>query len=189
MRRLRDWLSTRIYLFFKVYLLNYVVAWLPFVRFRLWYYRRVIGMSIGPDSVLGMGCYFTGDRLHEITIGQHCFINRIFAAVTAPLVLGDHVMIGHNVSLYTTDHDPDDPAFSRRNAPIIIGDRVWIGSQAMILKGVTIGEGAVVAAGAVVTKDVAPYTIVGGNPARLIRERRTREFTYSLSLENLPPFH
>ena len=58
----------------------------------------------------------------------------------------------------------------------IIHDNVWIGSSAIILKGVTIGEGAVVAAGSVITRDVKAFTIVGGNPAKLIRERGTRTF-------------
>ena len=80
------------------------------------------------------------------------------------------------VELYTSDHDPDDPYFSRRDAPITIHDNVWIGSSAIILKGVTVGEGAVVAAGSVVTRDVKAFTIVGGNPAKLIRERGTRTF-------------
>ena len=64
---------------------------------------------------------------------------------------------------------------------IEIHDRAWIGSRVLILKGVTIGEGAVVAAGSVVTRNVPPFTIVGGNPARVIRERGAREFTYRAS--------
>jgi len=189
MRRLRDWLSTRLYQFFKVYALNHIVAWIPFVRFRLWYYRKIIGMTIGPDTALWMGCRFVGDKVNQITIGRGCSFPRTFFVASAPISIGDYVVLGHYVSLYTADHDPDDPAFTRRDAPIIIGSRAWIGSQAIILKGVTIGEGAVVTAGAVVAKDVPPYTIVGGNPASVIRERRTRTFTYTHSLDNLPPFN
>ncbi len=187
MRKLRDWLSTLLYQFFKVYVLNHVVAWLPCMRLRLWYYRRVIGMRIGPDTVMWMGCRFSGDRLDAITIGRGCSIPRAFFVASAPITLGDYVVLGHDVAFYTADHDPDDPAFSRRDAPITVGERAWIGSQSIILKGVTIGEGAVVAAGSVVTKDVPPFTIVGGNPAQVIRERGTRTFTYTISRDQVPP--
>lgn len=86
------------------------------------------------------------------------------------ITIGNGVLIGHNVVLATLNHDP---APARRAwlhpAPIVIGDRVWIGSNATVLPGVTIGDGAIVAAGAVVTKDVAPNTVVAGVPARLLR--------------------
>lgn len=79
-------------------------------------------------------------------------------------------MIGHNVVLATINHDLT-PGNGRKNhyAPIMIGRNVWVGSNATILPGVTIGEWAVVAAGAVVTKDVPPYTVVGGTPAKFIK--------------------
>lgn len=80
-------------------------------------------------------------------------------------------MIGHNVVLATINHDLL-PQNNRKNhyAPIKIGNHVWIGSNATVLSGVTIGEWAVVAAGAVVTKDVPPYTMVGGVPAKIIKK-------------------
>ena len=86
------------------------------------------------------------------------------------IFIGDRVLIGHNVVLATLNHDLD-PA-KRANlhpAPIRIGNDVWIGSNATVLPGVTIGDGAIVAAGAVVTKDVAPLTVVAGVPAREIK--------------------
>lgn len=85
--------------------------------------------------------------------------------------IGDGVLIGHNVVLATINHDLL-PQNNRKNhyAPIKIGNHVWIGSNATVLSGVTIGEWAVVAAGAVVTKDVPPYTVVGGVPAKIIKK-------------------
>ncbi len=190
MRRLRDWISTRIHLFFKVYAVNQLVTWLPLVRLRLWYFRHIVGIEIGPDTALWMGCVFLGGRVREIKIGRGCSIPRTFFVAGAPITIGNCVTFGHEVALYTSDHDPDAPDFQRRDAPITIGDYAWIGSRAIILKGVTVGEGAVVAAGSVVTSDVAPYTIVAGNPARLIRERGTRVVMLNAegTLDSLPPF-
>lgn len=82
----------------------------------------------------------------------------------------DGAFIGHNVVLATINHDLN-PKNNRKNiyVPIVIGNHVWIGSNATILQGVTIGEWAVVAAGAVVTKDVPPFAVVGGVPAKIIK--------------------
>ena len=86
------------------------------------------------------------------------------------IIIGDGSFIGHNVVLATINHDLD-PANNRKNhyAPITIESHVWIGSSATILPGVTIGKWAVVAAGAVVIKDVPPHTVVGGVPARVLK--------------------
>ena len=89
------------------------------------------------------------------------------------IIIEDGSFIGHNVVLATINHDLD-PTNNRKNhyAPITIESHVWIGSNATILPGVTIGEWAVVAAGAVVIKDVPPYTVVGGVPARVLKTVR-----------------
>lgn len=188
-QRVRDWASTRIYIFFKHYAVNYIVTWIPFLSFRMWYYRRIARMKIGPHTALWMGCTFYGDAIHKITIGSHCSLAATAFTAGTSITIGDHVTTGRDVALFTSDHDPDDPAFGRREEPICIGERVWIGSRAIVLKGVTIGDGAVISAGSVVTKDVAPYTIVGGNPARYIRDRGAREFTTEFLLDNLPPWN
>jgi maltose O-acetyltransferase len=90
------------------------------------------------------------------------------------------VSIGPEASILTLGHDPQSPDFADRGGAVTIGDRAWIGFRALVLPGVTIGEGAVIAAGAVVTKDVPPYTIVGGNPAREIGQR-TDQLEYRLA--------
>jgi maltose O-acetyltransferase len=72
----------------------------------------------------------------------------------------------------------DSPSFEARYEPIAIDDWAWIATNAIVLAGVTIGEAAVIAAGAVVTKDVPPYSIVGGNPAKTIGERKKQQFDY-----------
>ncbi len=182
MKRVRrlanDYLAVPLLGFLRTWVLNTVVSNLPVARLRYGYYRHVCGIKIGRGTSIWTGARFTGGRMNAITIGNYCSIPyNSFWVVGAPITIGDHVVFGHMVELYTSDHDPDDPAFSRRDAPIVIGDRVWIGSRAIILKGVTVGEGAVVAAGSMVTRDVAEYTIVAGRPATYIRERGARDLT------------
>lgn len=91
----------------------------------------------------------------------------------AKVTIGDHVMIGPNVDIYTVNHPLDKEGRRRYHAtalPVTIGNDVWIGGKATILPGMTIGDNVVVAAGAVVTKDVPANTIVAGVPARVIKE-------------------
>lgn len=112
-----------------------------------------------------------------LTLGEHVYIapNSLLSA-HEQLVIGDDTQIGDGVSIRDNDH-----RFDRRDvpirlqghtcAPVVIERDVWIGSHAVVLKGVRIGTGAVVAAGAVVTKDVPPYAVVAGVPAKLLRYR------------------
>lgn len=87
------------------------------------------------------------------------------------ITVGDETNISSHVKLITGSHDIDDPYFTADFRPITIGNHCWLGTGAMVLKGVTIGDGAVVAAGAVVVKDVPPYEVWGGVPAKFIRKR------------------
>nr|WP_269810123.1 sugar O-acetyltransferase [Kineosporia rhizophila] len=132
--------------------------------------RSVVG-SVGEGANFEpvFRCEF-GRNIH---LGQNFFAN--FDCVMldgAPIRIGDHVLLGPKVGLYTSNHALD-PAERRAGActarPITIGNEVWIGGGATILPGVTVGDGAVVAAAAVVTKDVPSRTIVAGNPARVLR--------------------
>jgi len=88
------------------------------------------------------------------------------------LRIGDNVAIAYRTMLLLGGHDPQDPDFSHFLGSIVIEDYVFIGAGVVVNPGVTIGRGSVVAAGSVVTKNVPPYTIVGGNPAKPIGERR-----------------
>ncbi len=138
---------------------------------------RLTGKEIAPDFRLFPPFYT--DFGKNITIGRDVFINSgCHFQDQGGIKIGDGALIGHNAVLATIDHDLD-PAMNRKNhyAPIKIGAHVWIGSNATILSGVSIGEWSVVAAGAVVTKDVPPMTVVGGVPARIIKritEKATR---------------
>lgn len=110
----------------------------------------------------------------NIKIGKDVFVNSgCCFQDQGGVTLGDGCLVGHNVVFATLDHDKRP---GRRGdmtaAPIVVGKDVWIGAHATILKGVTIGDGAIVAAGAVVTRDVPPNTIAAGVPARVVKTIR-----------------
>ena len=131
--------------------------------------EQITGHSV--DESFHLFPPFYTDFGKNIQFGQNVFVNSgCHFQDQGGIKIGDGVLIGHNVVLATINHDLD-PAQNRKNhyAPITIGNHVWIGSNATILSGVTIGDWAVVAAGAVVTRDVPPRTIVGGVPANVIK--------------------
>lgn len=112
--------------------------------------------------MINFGCLFDGRKFHIRT--RH------------------DVSIGPEASILTLGDDPQSSDFCDRGGDVVIGDRVWIGYRAIVLPGVTIGEGAVIGAGAIVTKDVEPFAIVAGNPAKKIGER-TKDLRYSLQYD------
>lgn len=159
----------------KYYIATYWVAHIPSFRLRHWYYRNILKYPIGRDSSLHMGLFVTGNH---ITVGDNVVINRkVYLDGRIGIKLGNNISISPEVYIVSMEHDPNDPMFATRGGTVRIDDHVWIGSRAIILPNVHIGEGAVVAAGAVVTKDVMPYQIVAGVPARVIAER-TRQIEY-----------
>ena len=130
---------------------------------------ELTGKEVDPSFTLFPPFYT--DFGKNITIGKNVFINSgCHFQDQGGITIGDGSLIGHNVVLVTVNHALE-PEKNRTNsyAPIHIGEHVWIGSNATILAGVNIGQWAVVAAGAVVTKDVPAYTVVGGVPARVIK--------------------
>lgn len=130
---------------------------------------RLTGKEI--DETFRMFPPFYTDCGKNITVGKNVFINTgCRFQDQGGIRIGDHVLIGHNVVLATLNHDfaPYNRA-TMHPAPIHIEDRVWIGANATVVPGVTIGENSIVAAGAVVTKDVPPNTIVGGVPAKVLK--------------------
>ena len=155
--------------FFLVEFLNLTYVFFPNPIRR--YYLRLFGLVIdsrkscihrkckffhigkfrmGRDSVINFGCYIDNRR---------------------GVYIGNNVGIAHNTKIYTLGHNLDDPTFSTKGAPVYIEDNVFVFSNAIVMPGVTIGEGAIVLAGSVVTKNVAPWTVVGGNPAKIVRVR------------------
>ena len=135
--------------------------------------REIMGRLIGKqvDRSFRMFPPFYTDFGKNITIGKGVFINSgCHFQDQGGIEIGDGALIGHNVVLATINHDLN-PKENRKNhyAAIKIGAHVWIGSNATVLPGVTIGDYAVVAAGAVVTRDVPAMTVVGGVPAKVLK--------------------
>lgn len=142
--------------------------------------------ACGENVSLGRGCEFVG--IGNMHIGRNVSIgmNNTFYSTRAEIIIGDHVMTGPGVTMVTGNHRidvigryMDEIGDAEKRAEddediVLKGDN-WLGADCVILKGVTIGEGAVVSAGAVVTKDVPPYSIVGGVPAKVIKMRFTDE--------------
>lgn len=167
------------------YATNYIIAYIPSHTIRNAWYRRVLGWDIGRGVSILMGPYIqmTGIRTsgRRVSIGNGTVVNQKCLIYTSGgLVIGNNVSISAEVALITGTHDINDPGFPSDYRPIVIDDYAWIGTRAMILQGVTIGQGAVVMAGAVVTKDVEPFAVVGGVPARQITERTLRNPSYQL---------
>ena len=162
---------------FELMLLRWV-GYVPFHHFRRFCYR-LAGVKIGEASTIHMWANFFEPRGVEIgrdtIVGDHCFLDG-----RDRLKIGNHVDIASQVLIYNSEHDINADDFRAITAPIEIGDWVFVGPRAIILPGVKIGEGAVIAAGAVVTKEVAPFKIVGGVPAKEIGERNLKNPQYRL---------
>jgi maltose O-acetyltransferase len=134
---------------------------------------RFIFKKCGKNIIIERGAYFG----YDVEIGDYSSIGtnaRLDGA--ANIVIGNHVMMAPDVVIVTANHKHDDitrPMMGQgfERAPVIIGDDVWIGTRAIILPGVKIGRSSIIGAGAVVAKDVAPFSIVVGNPATLVKKR------------------
>jgi acetyltransferase-like isoleucine patch superfamily enzyme len=147
------------------------MKWFPYF-IRHIFVRRILKIGLGSESSIAMGVFLTGNK---ITIGSNTVINRgVYLDGRAALFIGNNVNVSHQTLIQTLTHDSQSPYFIAVEKPVVINDHVWIGARALICPGVTIGEGAIVGAGAVVTKSVAPYTIVGGNPAIKIKMRASQ---------------
>lgn len=172
-----------IWLDLVLYKLNIISAIIPFHSIRNFYYR-ICGVKIGKNSYIHMGARFYFPAGVEIgqgsIIGDHAFLDG-----RAPLIIGNNVDIASQVLIYNSQHDIHSEDFVSTDGAVEIGDYVFIGPRAIILPGVKIGRGAVVAAGAVVTGDVKEFEIVGGVPAKVIGERKNNDPHYKLGRARL----
>lgn len=155
----------------------------PFHSVRKFFYR-ISGMKIGKGSTIHMWARFFYPK--GITIGDDTIIgDHVFLDGRAPLKIGNHVDIASSVQIYNSQHDVDSEDFGAIEAPVEIGDYVFFGSRAIILPGVKIGKGVVVAAGAVVTGDIGEFEVWGGVPAKFIRKRNLKDPHYRLGRARL----
>lgn len=155
-----------------------LVGYVPSHILRKIAYRFLFHIRIGKLSSIHWKARFR--RPSKLVIGNNCVIGEfVMIDARSGVVIGNNVNIAGEVAIYTKEHDPDSSTFDVKGGPVIIDDYVYIGSRVVILPDVHIGQGAVVATGAVVTQDVPPYHIVGGIPAKFIRER-SHDLHYTL---------
>lgn len=168
-------IKKQIFIFFIGYerYLIHRIKMFPSHAVRNWVYRNIYLVDKHKTSVIYFGCEIrSGVNLHigkGSIIGDNCILD-----ARQGIYIGENVNLSSEVHLWTEAHDVNDPYFRSmpcNHGPIHIGDRVWLGSNVTVLDKVNIGEGAVVCSGAVVTKDVGPYVIVAGIPAKKIGER------------------
>jgi maltose O-acetyltransferase len=146
------------------------------IRCMLW---RWLGIKIGKHTSIHRNCRFYNPS--GVTIGKHCVILRdVLLDGRIGITVGSNVNISEGVIFFSLQHDVNNPEWELAGGKIWVGDYSFIGARAIILPGVEIGKGAVVAAGTVVTRNVEPFTIVAGVPARPIGERN-RNLTYTLN--------
>ena len=154
------------------FLILQVIGIIPSQTIRNYLYAKHFKLNIGDNTVIYNSCHLRDP--HKITIGNNSSIgDRCILDGRSGLTIGDSVNMSTEAWIWTLQHDPHDPDFAAVGAPVVIEDYAWISCRTIILPGVTIGRGAVVAAGAVVTKSVEPYAIVGGVPAKKIGDRNT----------------
>jgi maltose O-acetyltransferase len=168
------------------YVTNHLVNRIPSFRLRHAWYRRYVGLEMASGARVHLGCYLwhygrrsvraAGARIGEGTwIGRNCCLD-----LRGGLEIGDHVSVSPEVMILTSGHSVQDPEFALTVDRVEIGHHAWLGARSVVMPGVTVGYGAVVAAGAVVTRDVEPLVIVGGVPARPIGTRDPTAIGYRL---------
>ena len=153
-----------------LYITNRIVARVPSHTLRLAFYRHVLKCEIGPGSHIFMDAWFDSKRRFQMgansVVNQRCRLDN-----RGGITIGENVSISAEVCILSADHDVQSRNFAGRERAVVIEDYVFVGTRAMLLPGVHLGRGAVVAAGAVVTRNVEPYTIVAGVPAKPIGTR------------------
>jgi acetyltransferase-like isoleucine patch superfamily enzyme len=159
--------------------------------FRAWAKRLLLlrqlfaqGVVARRGAKVGELCFFsdpdgiTGD-LSRFSVGDESFVGRVVIAVHAEVKIGSRVCINDGAKLLTASHEVADAHWRSFARPIVIEDYAWIATDALILPGVTIGRGAVVGAGAVVTQSVPAGAVAVGNPSKIMEGRRARDLDYS----------
>lgn len=196
-QKMKNWIKSKqdnpiIYFFIQLYfiwkdLLLFLVTltgYIPSHIIRNLLYRNLFKIKVPNNSIIYWKCRFFEPS--GLTIGQNSIIgNNAFLDGRKQIYIGNNVNIAAEVMIYTLEHDITSPTFNSVGGTVVINDWVFIGSRVIILPGVKIGEGAVIASGAVVTKNVAPWTMVGGVPAKLIKNRPIVKYKIDTSRKKL----
>ncbi len=152
--------------------LTYTIIPHPLRRF----YLRIFGIKIGQNSCIHRGCKFF--HIGKLCIGKNSVVNfGCYLDNRRGISIGNNVGIAHNTKIYTAGHNINSPLFEPNGNPVVVEDNVFIFSNVLIMPGVTIGKGAIILPGSVVTKNIPPRKIAGGNPAKIVKER-TAEINY-----------
>jgi acetyltransferase-like isoleucine patch superfamily enzyme len=169
-----------------LWVISSVAARIPSRALRHVIYRHVLRLDFDVTAKIHKGLeIISASKVHigpGTIIGQDALLDG-----RESIRFGSNVNLGGEVAIFTLQHDVRSSTFAAVGGPVTVGDRAWLSFRTTILPGVTIGEGAVVAAGAVVTKDVPPYTIVAGIPAKVIGNR-PQDLTYDFSHNRAPWF-
>ena len=141
--------------------------------------RTLIKKGAEISATAEIGNIIADGNKKNLNVGSFSFLGRVTVALHDKVVIGNFVCINDGVQLLTASHDVSDPEWKSKKSPIVIEDYAWVATNAIILPGVQIGKGAVVGAGAVVSKNVQPYEIVTGNPAKPITKKRCTNLEYN----------
>jgi putative colanic acid biosynthesis acetyltransferase WcaF len=180
-----EWMSLlpRLPRFLAQAVFNLLITHLPGHWLRL-AWLRALGARVGRGTIVFRGTTVIGAE--HLVLGERVQVGfRVVLDARGGLTVAEDVLLSSDSQLLTANHNVASDDFERQVAPIVIADHAWVATRAMVLAGVTVGRGAVVAAGGVAARDVAPLTIVGGVPARPLRER-TGGLDYRLDARRPP---
>jgi maltose O-acetyltransferase len=167
--------------------LEYKVSFIPSNWLRKQIYKFIFKMKIGKNVTFHYRTEIRGG--YKISIGDGTIIgDNVLLDGRSGLYIGKNVNFSSNASVYTLEHDYQDSLFGTKGGAVIIKDRAWISCNSVILPNVTIGEGAVIGAGAIVSKDIDSYTLNAGIPAKKIKNR-TKELTYDFKSNETSIFY
>ena len=155
-----------IYQAFIFYIFNSWLTFLPIYWVRKFYLQNILGIKIGKQSFIHMGCIFDAN----VKIGNNSVIGRQ-CHLLGDITIKDNVSITAQTYIFASSHYKDSPIFEAYCSPVVIEDYAWVGARAMILPGVRIGKGGILGAASTATRSVADYSICVGSPAKHVGSR------------------
>ena len=163
-----------------LFFLNHIVNKIPSYNLRNFIYKYIFRVKLGKSTSILMNVKFLLPC--NITIGDNSIINYqcCIDGRGGSVIIGNNVDIAPEVNIWTLSHDPDSPNHDVKPGNVVVENYAWLANRVIVLPGVTIGEGSVVAAGSIVTKDTKPYSLYAGTPARYIRDLKTNKKEYKL---------